>query len=132
MSLKDPDFTYHFYEIALISGLELWLGVIVNCMPTLGPLANVYIKPAISKLKSLTSSGGGSHTDRQVHLDLLPTAASRRKYYNIDSTNHVNNDFAIQTECTHDPNAGPADERAGLGVIHVRKDIESQGETAGN
>lgn len=128
VSLKDPDFTYHFSDIGLISCLELWLGIIVNCMPTLGPLVIVYVKPAISKLKSFASSGGESqYSNRQIHLDLLPTTPARRRYYHIDSTNHVNNDFAIQTECTHDPDAGPTDVSASPGVIHVRKDIESQG-----
>ena len=106
-SLKDPDFTYHFYDIGLISCLELWLGVIVNCMPTLGPLPHAYIKPIISKLRSSVLSGESQYSERGIHLDSLASKVPRRRYYNISSSNHVNTNYAVQTECAYDPNTAP-------------------------
>lgn len=46
-SSKDGDFTYHLVTVALITMLELWLGIIVACVPTLAPLVNRHIKPAV-------------------------------------------------------------------------------------
>lgn len=125
-SLKDPDFTYHFYDIGLISCLELWLGVIVNCMPTLGPLPHAYIRPLISKLRSSVLSGESQYSERGIHLDSLASKVPRRRYYNISSSNHVNTNYAVQTEYAYDPNTAPPDAAANQGVVHVRQDIESQ------
>ncbi|KAJ4416152.1 hypothetical protein N0V82_006912 [Gnomoniopsis sp. IMI 355080] len=61
-SANDGDFTYHLLTIALITMLELWLGIIVACIPTLAPLLNRYVKPAVVDLiKSIKNkTGGGS------------------------------------------------------------------------
>ncbi|OTA92688.1 hypothetical protein M434DRAFT_318625 [Hypoxylon sp. CO27-5] len=126
-SLKDPDFSYHLYEIGLISCLELWLGVIVNCMPTLGPLFKTYVKPAINRIKSSVSSGS-QYSRRQIRLEQLSDPNSRRKYQNLDSSHDVGNSFALRTECTHDPTVEIPEIEASKGVIHVRRDIESQDE----
>jgi len=39
VSISDsPDFTFSLITIALFGGLEVYIGVVVACMPTLGPL----------------------------------------------------------------------------------------------
>jgi hypothetical protein len=124
VSLRDPDFTYTFTDIGLISCLELWLGVIVNCMPTLGPLIKAYIKPAVDKIKS---SGSGAsqyiHRRQQIPLDSISPKNTARGYYTIESTQNVN---TVRTECVYD-GEDPINPGSHLGAIHVRKDIESQG-----
>ncbi|KAI0838423.1 hypothetical protein F5Y06DRAFT_268049 [Hypoxylon sp. FL0890] len=127
-SLRDPDFPYHLSEIGLISCLELWLGVIVNCMPTLGPLIQTYVKPAINKVKSSVSSGS-QYSRRQIRLEQLSNSHSRKKYQNLDSSHDMSNSFALRTECVHDPTAKIPEVETDQRVIHVRRDIESQDES---
>lgn len=56
----DGDFTYHLLTIALITMLELWLGIIVACIPTLAPLLKRRVIPVVSGLiKTLKSKAGG-------------------------------------------------------------------------
>lgn len=54
--MGDLDFTLSLATIAVISMLELWLGIICACMPTLSPLLNVYVTPALKRLVSKYSS----------------------------------------------------------------------------
>lgn len=60
-STKDNDFTYHLFTIALITMLELWLGVIAACIPTLAPILNSYGRPAFNKIaNTFKSSSSGT------------------------------------------------------------------------
>ena len=54
-STANPDWNYTLYITALQSHLELWLGIIAANLPTLAPLFNKFIKPAI---KSYLGSRG--------------------------------------------------------------------------
>lgn len=49
-SSEDGDFTYHLVTVALITMLELWLGIIVACIPTLAPLVNRHVKPVVVEI----------------------------------------------------------------------------------
>ncbi|ORY67016.1 uncharacterized protein BCR38DRAFT_407036 [Pseudomassariella vexata] len=55
-SSKNPDFTFTLANIGLISMLELWLGIICACIPTLTPLLKTYVNPALKKIVSIGSS----------------------------------------------------------------------------
>lgn len=48
--IDTTDSVYGVGKISLVSLLELWLGIIVACLPTLAPLLGKYIKPILSKL----------------------------------------------------------------------------------
>lgn len=91
-AVDNPDLSYWQTDIALISLLELWLGIIVACIPTLAPLAKTYVKPVVSKLRSL--SYGSRHTAKQISLDNLgssqQTKASRasRRYHVMGEDDH--------------------------------------------
>jgi hypothetical protein len=126
VSLNDPDFTYHFTEIGLISCLELWLGVIVNCMPTLGPLFQTYVKPAVDKITAKSWGSGASQyiqrRGQEVPLDSMSNKNIGRRYYTIGSTQNVN---TVQTECVHDDEF-PINMDPDISGIRVRQDIESQ------
>lgn len=56
VSEHDPDFVYSLATIGLISGLELWLGIIVACMPTIPPVLQTYVRPAFQRLTSYYNS----------------------------------------------------------------------------
>lgn len=52
VSAQNPDFVYSLQTIGLISGLELWLGIIVACMPTIAPVLQTYVRPTFQRLTS--------------------------------------------------------------------------------
>lgn len=80
-STKNLDFVFGFWEVALVSFLELWLGLIVACLPTLAPLSNKYIKPYIARLTQRASSKGA--TFDEIRMERGPGgAASRKTTYN--------------------------------------------------
>ncbi|KAJ4387614.1 hypothetical protein N0V93_008210 [Gnomoniopsis smithogilvyi] len=43
----NPDFTTYLGWIGLVSQFELWLGLIVACIPTLAPLFKTFVSPAL-------------------------------------------------------------------------------------
>ena len=67
-STTDPDWNYTLYITALQSHLELWLGIISANLPTLAPLFNKFIKPAVKSYwgsrGSKQPSAGGKHVPR--------------------------------------------------------------------
>jgi hypothetical protein len=67
-----PDFVYSLADIGLLSLMELWLGIIVACLPTLAPLLKTYVKPALSKL-SLRSSSNRNSAQQQKPRNVLNT-----------------------------------------------------------
>ncbi|PYI31821.1 hypothetical protein BP00DRAFT_486485 [Aspergillus indologenus CBS 114.80] len=49
------DFVYGLYPVALVSFLELWLSMIIVCLPVLAPLYRRYIEPCLYRI--IGSSG---------------------------------------------------------------------------
>jgi hypothetical protein len=126
IKFRDPqvDFAYVLTDIGLLSHLELWLGIIVACMPTLAPLLNRYIKPAISKVSGKVRSGD------QVHMQNRPRtfgSAERqgqrqtKKPYTYSNTGDDETDeeqlhitppapVAVTTECAYQPKTDSSQE----------------------
>ncbi|KAL9120138.1 MAG: hypothetical protein Q9187_003308 [Circinaria calcarea] len=52
-SLTKADFVYGLGNIGVASHLELWLGIIIACLPTLVPLFSKYLKPFASKIRGV-------------------------------------------------------------------------------
>ncbi|KAI0887875.1 uncharacterized protein GGS22DRAFT_185256 [Annulohypoxylon maeteangense] len=58
---SDPDFMLGFARVGLLSDVEIWLGIIVACIPTLAPFFKKFIQPPLSKLfKKLHGSSSPS------------------------------------------------------------------------
>lgn len=80
-SAKNPDFVYTLATIGLISGLELWLGIIVVCMPTIPPILQAYVRPAFQKLasyyRSRRSRGDASGNSKK---DVINSDGSGQKF----------------------------------------------------
>ncbi|KAL7930097.1 hypothetical protein V8C35DRAFT_324531 [Trichoderma chlorosporum] len=131
-TLNDTDFVFNLFSIGLISLLELWLGIIAACIPTLGPLLKTYIKPVITRLTELSdgknirlqSATAGSKADSRS------TIYAKKQYSQIEEeaskgfpTNGVGL-LTVTTKINYDPgNKALKDTR---GVIHVQHDIEAQ------
>ncbi|KAI5926905.1 hypothetical protein F4810DRAFT_651396 [Camillea tinctor] len=47
---RDPDPMLAIAKIGLLSDLELWLGIIVACLPTLAPFFRTYVQPGLLNL----------------------------------------------------------------------------------
>lgn len=124
-SLQDPDFFRHLPTLSIISNLELWLGVIVICIPTLGPLFHTYIKPVFAYLNIIQSVPTMS-----TPLKDMRVGHGHHDYRNIDS----HQDLPIQparvvctagAEALYDPRRGQESEEIIHNGIHVRHDFES-------
>ncbi|KAI1434793.1 hypothetical protein GGR50DRAFT_376425 [Xylaria sp. CBS 124048] len=55
-----PDWTYSLCTVGEIATLEIHLGIICICIPTLGPLFNAYLKPAWNRLPMVKNSKSDS------------------------------------------------------------------------
>jgi hypothetical protein len=133
VTLNDPDFVFNLYNIGLISLLELWLGVIAACIPTLGPLLKSYVKPVITKLTHLSDrnngngqSGNGSKVDSKValynkkHYSQIEDGSSNRSFNQMNGVELA----SVTTNIKSEPrNNVVKDSRA---VIYVQHDIEAQ------
>ncbi|KAL2259509.1 hypothetical protein VTK26DRAFT_6799 [Humicola hyalothermophila] len=143
-STKHPDFSHSLADIALISLLELWLGIIVACIPTLAPILKKYGKPALQKISKYKLSGASADS-RSGAVQLgkfsnMNNKNSRDMYTELDSSQDAirgpNHDLEDQvsvptraaptttTACAFDP-AAPESPRRGPNskVIHIRHDI---------
>ncbi|KAI1503403.1 hypothetical protein F5X99DRAFT_375139 [Biscogniauxia marginata] len=124
--------------VGLVSELELWLGIIVVCMPTLRPLVTKYANTNMIKLKSTTSVSRS--TSDSAHLKHLRAGQAQQSYYGSRGEHNIVDGYPqtqqavgstgeIRTECVHDPDAEHIDKDAMPRKIHVRQDIESYGST---
>ncbi|KAI1852845.1 hypothetical protein JX265_009818 [Neoarthrinium moseri] len=132
-SVDEPDGTYWMTDIALIALLELWLGFIVACIPTLAPLLKAYVKPAVSKLRSIS---GLDQRSQQVSLKMVRNSNNSRRYHPIDGTQDSRKEYppavhgdltpgaAITTHISHDPGRKSIEQHVGNDTIHVQQDIE--------
>jgi len=50
-AVTQADFVYGLGNIGLVTHLEIWLGIIIACLPTLAPLFSKYLKPVVSKAR---------------------------------------------------------------------------------
>ncbi|KAI9667971.1 MAG: hypothetical protein M1821_000791 [Bathelium mastoideum] len=68
---SNPDPMLASAKIGLLSNLELWLGIIVSCLPTMAPFAREYVRPGLSKLSSkLYGSTTPSTEERTPRMQL--------------------------------------------------------------
>lgn len=113
-SRNDPDFVYNLYYVGLISFMELWLGVIVACIPTLAPLAKRYIRPTVSKItqRSWLPGGGSKHSQPSSFPDgkglKKPSPYDRLEESPTNSSVTHDENFemapnSVVTDCRYDP-----------------------------
>jgi hypothetical protein len=127
-STQTPDFFLYLPQIGLASQLELWLSIIGVCMPTLGPLIQMYVKPVLVKLNLTAES---SHFPHQLSTVTRSSINTHQNYFAYDSSIHhrivetPGHDLTVTT-CVHDPPARDGGAELDYGSIYVRHDIESQ------
>jgi hypothetical protein len=131
----DPDFTVHLALIGLVSGFEVWFGIIIACIPTLAPL----FRPATyrSKYRSNESGSGGGYRSHLTPVQLASNGTSSRKYARVidgseirlqdihnDDTTYLN-PGTVKTNVSHNPESIPDDTYMPSNAIHVRTNVES-------
>lgn len=128
----DPDFTKHLGLIGLVSGFEIWFGIIIACLPTLAPL----VRPTVDKFVAGSSNSRPSgYSATAVPLRMLGSKNHiPGKYDQISSSNsqtrlnameHPVPGHGITTEVTYDPRHPPPRSAEGPNRIYVRSEIES-------
>jgi hypothetical protein len=143
-SASNPDFVYSLANIGLLSLLELWLGVIVACIPTLAPLLRAYVKPVVTKLSYANTSdrqmkmqnvnatiGGstpnGTGRPRKIYSELGDDNSS---YGDLDEEHLTGGVVAVTTECKYAPRSEASVSRDGHHKnspgIYVQQAIRTQ------
>ncbi|EFQ35839.1 integral membrane protein [Colletotrichum graminicola] len=130
-TIGDPDFVYILHDIGLVSLLELWIGIVIACLPTLGPLFKTYVKPAVSKLTN-PSSNKGSVQLKDISSSGHSTRTPRRAYGKLDDTTSVDDleraelakNGAVTTRCQFSAEFEPP--RNSKPGIYVHQNIASE------
>ncbi|KAI1652572.1 integral membrane protein [Daldinia decipiens] len=60
------DYVYQMPTLALTTTLELWICIVIACIPTLGPVFKTYVAPLISKLTGSQRSSGVRFNPRSL------------------------------------------------------------------
>lgn len=137
----DPDPMIATARIGLLSNLELWLGIIVACLPTMAPVFRAYVQPGFSKLShklygssgqstkegtprvQLKTFGGSGPTKSKSHSDY--TELSERSTFTDQGSDQLhlvaNGIFKLHTECEF-VNTQPVPNNDG---IHVQKQFQT-------
>ncbi|KAI8632789.1 hypothetical protein F5Y19DRAFT_471960 [Xylariaceae sp. FL1651] len=138
---SSPDWTRTLCQVGLISSLEVWLGIMAACIPTLGPLFNAYVKPILSKLGVVKTAPSSSDTgSKSERLETVGGSCSNRRpgLYNelYDSRDQIiaednsvilspRSENKITAECAFKPVEGAPRSDPANGVIHVQREIEA-------
>ncbi|GAP87232.1 putative integral membrane protein [Rosellinia necatrix] len=136
-----PDWTASLCEVGIIAALEVHLGIIAVCIPTLGPLFNAYVKPVLNRWgiakttagsrlgpkKSFLATIGGTNTNKRTQKgytefsDSVDQIVTRDNSIKLTPTGEgkVVVDIAFEpikeTRTPDHPQSG----------IHVQRDIEA-------
>lgn len=128
--ISQSDFVYGLGTISLVSFLELWLGIIIVCLPTLAPLFAKYVKPVVSKITGVTKKpdrrqlreaqntiGGSTKRGYRKNFDNI----RKDSYLELEEGSHFSN-----AEATGRPAPTPEDDEPWMNepyAIGIRHDI---------
>ncbi|KAI1203455.1 hypothetical protein F5X97DRAFT_330143 [Nemania serpens] len=74
---ESADWTATLCLVGIIASLEVYLGIIAICIPTLGPLFNAYVKPFLNRLGFMkTSAVSGA---KKVYLETIGGSGSNKR-----------------------------------------------------
>ena len=122
VTANNPDFAYTLATIGLISGLELWLGIAVACMPTIPPVMQAYVRPVFRRLTlyyyhrrgaSGGGKGGGSSSHEPVASYDIPLQDRSREAFGGPAAGAS----GLSTEVSSPPDRGQPTPTRGLGGL---------------
>ncbi|KAK4160557.1 hypothetical protein QBC43DRAFT_112196 [Cladorrhinum sp. PSN259] len=76
---KEGDFVHNMPTLALTTTLELWICIIIACIPTMGPVLKTYIKPIVTKMTGSSRSTGKTPSNPRNILTFGRGNASNKK-----------------------------------------------------
>ncbi|KAI1819125.1 integral membrane protein [Xylaria intraflava] len=138
VTTENGDFVRNEPTLALTTTLELWLCIIIGCIPTLGPIGKAYIGPAITKLTTRFSSGSAPRPGRDIVTFGRLGGRSRKNYTSMGyrSQENLNENFEagkdndafmgtkITSDLDHETELNTLPPSAN--VIHVQQSIQTQ------
>lgn len=92
----NPDFTTYLGWIGLVSQFELWLGLIVACIPTLAPLFKTFVNPTLRRItgKSASDPAETNESSRKIALQPVSNTTVRNGYRKLyGSQDHITHDL---------------------------------------
>lgn len=137
----NPDFTTYLSKIGIVSGFELWLGIIVACIPTLAPLFRV----GRFADGSTTNSSSGFTSSKQAQSSTRTYQRSRiqgdeysritdrgsQEGFALEALRSLNEESLpasgnshVQAECTFDPESVEHGPPMKPDAIYVRTNIQ--------
>lgn len=139
---ESADWTATLCLVGIIASLEVYLGIIAICIPTLGPLFNAYVKPFLNRLGLMkTNAASGA---KKVYLETIGGSGSNKRSRGYaaftDSVDKIiSNDGSmmltpigdgkVTSKVTSQPAFRPSHETRSMersrDVIHVQRDIEA-------
>ncbi|TAQ86931.1 hypothetical protein B7494_g4738 [Chlorociboria aeruginascens] len=144
VTTANEDFVYHMPTLALTTTLELWLCIIIACIPTLAPIFKTYVTPVVTKIMASKSSSG-IRSGPLSSVTFGRVGGPRRKNYtnmrNRDTTSDslatgrpdlIDDTFREDTFTTTQVTSNPLAKDVELGplpmknAIHVQHDIDTE------
>lgn len=93
LAVTQTDFVYGLGNIGLVAHLEVWLGMIIACLPTLPPLYSKYLSPVLSRITGLS---GKSTEPRQLKEAQRSIGSSEPRNFSKKHFNRLDNDSLLE------------------------------------
>ncbi|KAI1158208.1 hypothetical protein F5B18DRAFT_105129 [Nemania serpens] len=107
--------------LGLIVMLELWLGAIVACIPTLAPILNRLLAPLIASITSRMTAGSKPLRVEHV-IETIGQKPSRKKYYELTGSPDLLTTTLSGNKTTAECVAAPRD--VGSGAAHIEREVQ--------
>ena len=94
-SATQTDFVYGLNKIAMVTLLEVWLGITVACLPTITPLFSRYLRPLLSRI---AGSSGKRAAQRQLKEAKHTIGSSEPRISSRKNFHRLNKDSLLELE----------------------------------
>ena len=127
------DWTYDLYTTALMSCLEVWLGIIAASLPTLAPLGSQFISPMykrylssyFSKFSSAGSSGRHTGLSKYQARPFRAMESSKKEHFRLDDSIEEPVEL-LETRRLNPVDSKPGGRSTGHASVRVAHDIDVQ------
>ena len=94
-SNTQTDFVYGLNKIAIVTLLEVWLGITVACLPTITPLFSRYLRPLLSRISGFS---GKRAAQRQLQEAKHTIGSLDPRGFSKKNFNRLNKDSLLELE----------------------------------
>ena len=132
------DFVYGLGQLTFVFILEVWLGIVVACLPTLPPIFSKYIDPIVSRISGLPRKNNGQRQLKEAKNSIGgsgPRGFNKKSYSRLDSDSLIELDYGrsfrkaeVMALSASNVREEPESLMSNLDVIHVRQDFQLHSE----